>query len=557
MFLVGDAPAYDIDTHQRITAEVLLQPGIGESIQRSSGFDLTSVVNGRSVAQWFQYGAQREDDLVRAIIEDHTAGRPRNHFHNPLWMDWTQAGYRPFTVWEGSPLGTSSILWSQDPVNTWSWSKVRSYYREAVTHSSVSTRTNRLADMFRGLGHLIHLIQDASVPQHTRNDPHAGISLETMFNWILTAQPEVFASYLAHVVRPDGAWKTMPPNPLVPVAIARLIDTDRYSGQNPQVTTVNNIGLAEYANANFVTEDRNWSSPPNNAFPYPSRSSVDEDSFPVELPSGEVVQRRYYVKMRDGDSGYRVATVGYLMNYLVWFGLPSSRYGEHTALDEMVYRDLAPRLLPRAVGYSAELLEYFFRGRMGVALTLAPDGSLLKGNVRITNELVDEDMQGTFALYYDAKAGDRRVMANWTLTLAPGQESAALPVAVPSDAVPGSLRLVFTGRLGLEPGAVATAPASVTLVRSLQRVGMEATTPEDGVIDRMDVMATSDLTPSWVASGYVNAWDDIKRTRWDSAPPSGDPIDTMLRVDWDKAFPSCIGARPWAARRRCWPRRTW
>jgi hypothetical protein len=413
-----------------------------------------------------------------------------------------------------------------------------------LTHSSGTIRTGALVDTLRGLGHLIHLVQDASVPQHTRNDPHGGVSLEKVLDWILRDESNTFDSYLIPVIRPNATWKTMPSNPLAPVAIARLIDTDRYTGQNPEVTIQDSIGVAEYSNANFVTEDRNWASPAKNALPFPSSSSVYEWPSEIAVPPLDRVWRLYYVKMFHGDSGYRVATVGYLGYYLVKYGLSPTRYGHHTALDETVYRDIAPRLLPRAVGYSAELLEYFFRGRMGVALTLAPDGSLLKGNVRITNELMDEDMQGTFALYYDAKAGDRRVMANWTLTLAPGQQSVALPVAVPSDAVPGSLRLVFTGRLGLEPGAVATAPASVTLVRSLQRVGMEATTPEDGVIDRMDVMATSDLTPSWVASGYVNAWDDIKRTRWDSAPPSGDPIDTMLRVDWDKAFPLLYRSSP-------------
>jgi hypothetical protein len=210
----------------------------------------------------------------------------------------------------------------------------------------------------------------------------------------------------------------------------------------------------------------------------------------------------------------------------------------------MVYKDYAARILPRAVGYSAELLEYFFRGRMGVALTLAQDGSLLKGDVRITNQLQDEDMQGTFALYYDAKAGDRRMMASWNLTLAPGQQSGTLPVAVPSDAVPGSLMLVFTGRLGLEQGAVATAPASITLVRLLQRVGLEATTTADGIVDQQDAVGATDVTPYWLASGYVNTRDEIQRVRWDSAPPAGDPIETMLRVDWDKTFPLLYRSSP-------------
>jgi hypothetical protein len=303
------------------------------------------------------------------------------------------------------------------------------------------------------------------------------------------------------------------------------------------VTTENSIGVAEYSNANFVTEDRNWTSLAKNALPYPSSTSVREELSEIVVPPSDRVWRLYYAKLFDGDSGYRVATVGYLNYYLVKYGLSPARYGDHTAMDETVYRDIAPRVLPRAVGYSAELLEYFFRGRMGVVLTLAPDGSLLKGNVRITNELVDEDMQGTFALYYDAKAGDRRVMATWTLILAPGQQSAALPVALPSDAALKGLTLVFTGRLGLEQGAVATTPVPLVGLRSLNRDGLEATTSADGIVDQADVVSAADLTPYWLASGYVNTWDHLQRSRWDGAPPAGDPIDTILRIDWDKSFP--------------------
>ncbi|MFV9646015.1 MAG: hypothetical protein ACNYWU_09350, partial [Desulfobacterales bacterium] len=43
---------------------------------------------------------------------------------------------------------------------------------------------------------------------------------------------------------------------------------------------------------------------------------------------------------------------------------------ERPALDANVYQDYAERLIPRAVGYSAGLLDYFFRGKIQVASSL-------------------------------------------------------------------------------------------------------------------------------------------------------------------------------------------
>jgi hypothetical protein len=37
----------------------------------------------------------------------------------------------------------------------------------------------RLADTFDTLGHLTHLVQDASVPAHTRNDAHPSIPVHS------------------------------------------------------------------------------------------------------------------------------------------------------------------------------------------------------------------------------------------------------------------------------------------------------------------------------------------------------------------------------------------
>jgi hypothetical protein len=251
---------------------------------------------------------------------------------------------------------------------------------------------------------------------------------------------------------PVAGWESLDGNPLAPIAIARLIDTDRYSGSNPAVTTEALIGLAEYTNANFFSEDRVFTEnelDPQARFPFPKRSSVIEQVFDVTV-GGATVKRRYLVKSADGATGYRLATVGFLREYHQRFGLDWTRFKEAPALDEAVYRDYAERLVPRAVAYSTALIDYFFRGRMSA---FGDDSAM-----RIQN-LSDETMDGTFTLYYDDASDTRRPVpgAAWARTLAPQAVVTDLRVTAPTSPAPkepGKYMLVFRGGLGSEPDAV-------------------------------------------------------------------------------------------------------
>jgi hypothetical protein len=134
-------------------------------------------------------------------------------------------------------------------------------------------------------------------------------------------------------------------------------------------------------------------------------------------------------------------------------------------------------LLPRAVSYSAELLDYFFRGR--------PTGFFGEGRFRIVNRTSSvrraEPMDGRFDLYYDTAAGTRQLLATWTLTLEADQMSA--PLAVPLLAYGQAARcvIVFRGRIGLELDGVAgqqldRCPTATTVAGPVVEVGL----PTDG-----------------------------------------------------------------------------
>ncbi|HKW93217.1 MAG TPA: hypothetical protein VJX92_15080, partial [Methylomirabilota bacterium] len=343
------ADAYEIPTHEEIT-RVAAQASAAEQVLREDldqSAGLASPVDGQRLIEWLTRGARREDAQVRFL----------NHFHNPLVADWAQAGLL-------GTVGQSSILWGQNQSQSfpsWSWQDVRRTYFDALTRASRSERDASLARSFEGLGRQAHLVQDAASPAHTRNDPHVFFNYESLVDVARTSAASDFGGWLNGPTElpgvPGVGWRTLDANPLAPIAVARLIDTDRYVATNPDVTTEALIGLAEYTNANFFSEDRIFTeNDPSlqKRFPYPKRASVTEQDFDIQVRNA-TVKRRYFVKTSDGATGYRLATVGFLRDYHQRFNLDWTRFRESPALDEGVYRDYAARLLPRAVAYSTAL----------------------------------------------------------------------------------------------------------------------------------------------------------------------------------------------------------
>ncbi|MBF0397883.1 MAG: hypothetical protein HQK78_13975 [Desulfobacterales bacterium] len=70
------------------------------------------------------------------------------------------------------------------------------------------------------------------------------------------------------------------------------------------------------------------------------------------------------------------------------------------SLDKYVYNDYASRLIPLSMSYAAGLLEYFFRGKLELTYDSA------NSKYEITNNS-EEDMNGTFEIYYDNNKGER------------------------------------------------------------------------------------------------------------------------------------------------------
>ena len=203
-------------------------------------------LNGETklVKEWIGEGAIEED--AGSVFTAYYY----NHFHNPRFS-WDQAGLKTYYPWIND---MSSLLWAQDSSNEWSWQKTRDYYRLALTSQTSTERETNFAKTFKGLGHIIHLIQDSAQPAHVRNDPHPldawGI-VPQFENWAKDPKNlTIVSSFISNPVFPAVSLNTSVGGYL---AITQLWDTDQYNGTNPPAGT--NIGISEYTNANFLSEE--------------------------------------------------------------------------------------------------------------------------------------------------------------------------------------------------------------------------------------------------------------------------------------------------------------
>ena len=168
------ASAYQIDTHALLTDETI------SFYNAHSDNDLPSDARAFLID-----GTRREDDAPRWM----------NHFYDPIherglsydpkinpeiptgdWQkskEWAEDGDNQNKLTYKVPATIASILTA---VERWKISEITSKtdftWREAIRHY-VNGDTEQA---FFTLGHILHLIQDTSVPDHTRNDPHPGDS---------------------------------------------------------------------------------------------------------------------------------------------------------------------------------------------------------------------------------------------------------------------------------------------------------------------------------------------------------------------------------------------
>lgn len=418
-------------------------------------------------------------------IEDYSA-RWMNHFHDPL-EDWNNAGLGIFQ---------SSIIWGTGAgfakANICSWDSARRYFYTYLTGKDyfgnllAKTQENKeyyFAVCLQSIGQVMHLLQDASVPLHTRNDAHPfEATYETYTKNHLKDVQTILEqggikpnALLISDPQPDVSYAGLPP-------ITGLFDRNQYNGGAiPPMDAA--IGLAEYSNANFPTQDTMWK------YPHPVQSDLnfDPDNWlnPVAVDAEDGVKdNRIYFGKSAGEPVEHLVAAAY------WYSkLSEDNYMLQYAylLDEKCFNDYSAKLIPRAAGYSTELLDYFFRGRIEIslprdgfyALTSEPDYGFNQIKLRVKNTTPNnEEMNnGTIDLVvkYRLSQGDpfTNNISNTArefsyVTVAEANGITGIPrddfveltfdlshAPIPLWATDVYLQVVYKGQLGKEQDAVA------------------------------------------------------------------------------------------------------
>jgi hypothetical protein len=461
--------ALETDTHQTINKYIALGTINGFSLDSylKNQLQFQHGVNeeftfgtSKYVWTWIGYGGETEDKPPGFFQIPYL--RSTNHFHDPI----SNQGFSGLIFGFIPPLfltGESSIQWSQKAIGSqstggyYSWFDIRDYYYKALTSPTKTDRDKYFAGTFRGLGQLMHLVQDLSVPAHARNQFHAGYDYE---GWVNKSRSGLLS--LPSISFDQSLLNLQ--SPLAPVPLANIFDSEKYTGSNPEITvTGGSIGLSEYANANFFSDGTIFKD-----YPHPRKENTTAIVIESVAEDGEI-DKPYYV------SGYQSET---LALYSYFANIAPDLPGEWKyTLDDTVYKDYAQKLIPRAVGYSAGLLDYFFRGQLEVtAVPIFYKNSITYLMAKVKNMTPNETMKdGTFILTYSYRPangnpdGSEDIWAqappvsSGTLQYGgdaqnPVQDTVVsfmLPTPIPRENYNSAkFTLAFKGTLGNEVGAV-------------------------------------------------------------------------------------------------------
>ena len=376
-----------------------------------------------SIKGWLMRGAIREDD-VPVFFGDNPQDDPygqifrvRNHFYDPRNDRGLTVG---ISLGQKAPdwaIGAKDTFTNENKANTTRLNHFTVFdAREAMFRALTgmdksgskaigvggstpgtpadkeAVRKAYWATTFRALGDLVHLIQDMAQPQHTRNDPHAGSD-----DYNTSSGPLGHKSYYEKYIddrakqgaatASNGSRTALKSLNYGNYPIPTFNDYVSYFSVQHKQSNVNlRTGLADYSNREFFTVGKNlgqgdYDLPSNSIASYtPQRVVVDSQGDKVDVLYGSV---------HDAFSGVTEDNVP-LTTWGLWnepLKMFNSNGRERFTLIRENYDAMANRLIPRAVAYSAGLINHFFRGRLEIKPPVAGIYALL--DHAVTNQAND------------------------------------------------------------------------------------------------------------------------------------------------------------------------
>ena len=426
------ALSYEVNVHQKIADNAITASGVEQSLFNNMGILLNkdkfkdSSFFNMNAREWIEAGSDWEDNIVGTSEEL----RFMNHFFDPK----TGSGLN----FVGA---ASSLVWGKDHGNNlFNWYRTRQHYHWALTAPKKTDRDAAFARVFRALGQLIHLVHDLAVPAHVRNDPHF-----PYFNPIVNSK-DMYEDYTREKVN-NFTYAGY-----VPVDITTFNSFDKFWKNS-------GMGLAEYTNRTFVSRDTNLADSGYQPYqtPIPTGETVASETIAVLSTEGmdgapKLVDIDVPVKYMKGESAdyyvQQVAEIKRLTAFSIFdYDMNIFKSERVYSLNNLNHQEYASFLIPRAVGYSAGFLNYFFRGDINLEpSTTDPSKFVIKNNS-------NEDIAGKFEIYYDNSNNERSLLIGFNpMAISAHNKSMLITLNEPKD--PSAYILVFKGKMGSEEGAV-------------------------------------------------------------------------------------------------------
>ena len=194
-----DSFGHDQNVHQAITANAAASAYVHSSGYFSFVDTVSSDMPLFTATNSMVDGSYDEDDkdVQPDKSKDIGGKRSLNHFYDPLDTSTNGKALSDFPTDSRKLEGRNSFVWASvsnspgydifvsDPTgwlknknttNIWSWPNARGYEWLGLTATSQSERQTNLLSMFRAVGQVMHLLEDASQPQHVRNGFHPAFS---------------------------------------------------------------------------------------------------------------------------------------------------------------------------------------------------------------------------------------------------------------------------------------------------------------------------------------------------------------------------------------------
>lgn len=293
------------------------------------------------------------------------------------------------------------------------------------------------------------------------------------------------------------------------------------------------IGLSEYTHANFFSKDTIFK-----YFPHPARENTNYYDFGL-LPTTVITtpdninHNTFYIS---GYGKQHLAALKYFAGELWNLPIPLPRVYQLTLhLDNRCHEEYAQYLVPRAVGYSAGLLDYFFRGT--VAITLPDTGVYAQTENRDEGfKKITLNAQNTSAAGEEMTGGSVELVVKYRLAQEDPFQSYPVPTTpefsyvvvpelngirsipsagpvklefdlsqnpIPINATDLYLQVVYRGKLGQEEGAVAVGFKDIS---------------EPTPIDIFNDMDRVCINGNWYVAGSQEAIDLAKQFYFDPYP---------------------------------------